>query len=153
MQWGRQIVGMAEGHELQDAASWHARARTLRPGGLALIDGVLQGAQSGATFEDISPMDGRKLADVAACDAADVDAAVAAARAAFERGVWAEQAPEKRKRVLLRFAELIERATAGARAARDARYGQADSRQPPDRCARDRELPALVRRGDRQDLR
>jgi gamma-glutamyl-gamma-aminobutyraldehyde dehydrogenase/4-guanidinobutyraldehyde dehydrogenase/NAD-dependent aldehyde dehydrogenase len=107
----RQIVGMADGHELQDAASWHARAHTLRPGGLALIDGVLQSAHSGATFEDISPVDGRKLADVAACDASDVDAAVSSARSAFERGVWAEQAPEKRKRVLLRFAELIERAT------------------------------------------
>ena len=102
---------MADGHELRDAASWHARARTLRPGGLALIDGVLQGAHSGATFEDISPVDGRKLTDVAACDASDVDDAVSSARSAFERGVWAGEAPEKRKRVLLRFAELIERAT------------------------------------------
>jgi acyl-CoA reductase-like NAD-dependent aldehyde dehydrogenase len=48
---------------------------------------------------------------VAACDTPDVDAAVAAARAAFERGDWADQAPAERKRMLLRFAELVEQAT------------------------------------------
>ena len=48
---------------------------------------------------------------MAACDTADVDAAVAAARAAFERGDWADRPPAERKRVLLRFAELVEQAT------------------------------------------
>jgi acyl-CoA reductase-like NAD-dependent aldehyde dehydrogenase len=91
-----------------DAASWHARARAVRPAGLALINGAVAPARSGATFDCISPIDGRKLAAVAACDTADVDAAVASARAAFERGDWAHQPPAERKRVLLRFAELVE---------------------------------------------
>jgi gamma-glutamyl-gamma-aminobutyraldehyde dehydrogenase/4-guanidinobutyraldehyde dehydrogenase/NAD-dependent aldehyde dehydrogenase len=90
-----------------DAASWHARARAVHPGGLALINGALTPARSGATFDCISPIDGRRLAAVAACDSVDVDAAVAAARAAFERGDWADRPPAERKRVLLRFAELV----------------------------------------------
>src|SRR5205085_10147457 len=36
-----------------------------------------------------------------------VDGAVGGARAAFESGVWSRTAPKKRKRVLIRFAELI----------------------------------------------
>ncbi len=97
---------------LADAAVWRARALGLHPIGLALINGALVPARSGATFADLSPIDGRKLADVAACDAADVDAAVAAARGAFERRDWADRPPAERKRVLLHFAELVEGATA-----------------------------------------
>jgi 4-guanidinobutyraldehyde dehydrogenase/NAD-dependent aldehyde dehydrogenase len=51
---------------------------------------------------------GRLLAPVASTDAADVDLAVAAARRAFESGVWSRRAPRERKKVLLRFAQLIE---------------------------------------------
>jgi acyl-CoA reductase-like NAD-dependent aldehyde dehydrogenase len=98
-------------HDLADASVWRERARALRPLGLALIDGVLTAARSGATFDDISPIDGRRLAQVAAGDVADIDAAVAAARAAFERRVWADQSPASRKRVLLRFAERVQAAT------------------------------------------
>jgi acyl-CoA reductase-like NAD-dependent aldehyde dehydrogenase len=56
----------------------------------------------------VSPIDGRLLAPVASTDAADVDLAVAAARRAFESGVWSRRAPRERKKVLLRFAQLIE---------------------------------------------
>jgi gamma-glutamyl-gamma-aminobutyraldehyde dehydrogenase len=48
------------------------------------------------------------LASVACCDAADVDRAVKAARAAFDSGVWAKAAPAQRKAVLLRLAQLID---------------------------------------------
>ena len=54
-------------------------------------------------------MSGETLFDVAACDAADVDRAVAAARRAFEGGAWSRLAPRERRSVLLRLAELIER--------------------------------------------
>ncbi len=91
-----------------DRLSWHARAEGLRPLAQALIDGALTPASSGKTFECLSPIDGRKLADVAACDRADVDRAVAGARASFERRDWANQSPAARKQVLLRFADLIE---------------------------------------------
>ena len=94
-----------------DAGQWRARAQSLRPADQALIDGRLTAALSGQRFDCRSPIDGTSLAQVAACDAADVDAAVRGARRAFERGDWAAQAPAARKRVLLRFADCIEAAT------------------------------------------
>jgi len=87
--------------------NWHERARTLTPESRAFIDGRYVAAASGATFDCVSPIDGRVLAKVASTDAADVDFAVAAARRAFERGSWSHQPPRERKRVLLRFAELL----------------------------------------------
>ncbi|MCM2312411.1 MAG: aldehyde dehydrogenase [Steroidobacteraceae bacterium] len=87
---------------------WHARARALAINGQAFIDGAYLPAASGATFDCVSPIDGRVLAEVASTDAADVDRAVAAARRAFEAGTWSRQPPRERKRVLLRFAALIE---------------------------------------------
>jgi gamma-glutamyl-gamma-aminobutyraldehyde dehydrogenase/4-guanidinobutyraldehyde dehydrogenase/NAD-dependent aldehyde dehydrogenase len=95
-----------------DAPDWHARARSLRPTALALINGALVSARSGQVFDCISPIDGRTLARVAACDRTDVDLAVAAARSSFERGDWAARTPAARKRVLLDFAERVEAATA-----------------------------------------
>ncbi|RPI16894.1 MAG: aldehyde dehydrogenase [Lysobacterales bacterium] len=86
---------------------WRARARALQLNGQAFIDGRYRPAVSGATFECVSPIDGRPLAAIASTDAADVDLAVAAARRAFDAGVWSRQAPRERKRVLQRFAELI----------------------------------------------
>ena len=91
----------------QPAIDWHARARALRPRTGIFIDGSFRPAAAGQSFDCISPIDGRVIAQVAAGDAPDVDAAVASGRAAFERGVWSRQAPKERKRVLLRFAESI----------------------------------------------
>jgi 4-(gamma-glutamylamino)butanal dehydrogenase len=88
-------------------SAWEALARPLRPEGRALIDGKPCAAQSGRTFDAVSPIDGRTIAAVARGDAADVDAAVAAARAAFDAGSWRRLEPQQRKRVLARFAELV----------------------------------------------
>ena len=74
----------------------------------AWIDGEPADAVSGETFPRINPATGVEIAQVAAGDSADVDAAVRGARAAFESGVWAHAAPRTRKKVLMRFAELIE---------------------------------------------
>ncbi len=87
--------------------SWHQRAVNLAIDGRAFIDGFRVDARSGTRFDCISPIDGRKLAEVARCDAADADAAVASARRAFEDGRWAGMAPSERKRVLIRFADLM----------------------------------------------
>ena len=86
---------------------WHQRARSLAIEGRAFIDGRYVHAASGITFDRVSPIDGRVVAQVASTDVADVDLAVAAARRSFESGVWSRQPPRERKRVLLRFAELI----------------------------------------------
>jgi acyl-CoA reductase-like NAD-dependent aldehyde dehydrogenase len=73
----------------------------------AFIDGAYVDAASGETFDCINPGSGRVIASVAACDVDDVDRAVSGARKAFESGVWSRLAPKQRKRVLVRFAELI----------------------------------------------
>ena len=86
---------------------WQARADALTLRGQAYIDGAYADAADGATFAATSPIDGRKLADVAACGAADVDRTVAAARRAFETGVWSGLAPRERKTRLVRLAQLI----------------------------------------------
>ncbi|WP_370741346.1 aldehyde dehydrogenase [Thalassovita mangrovi] len=54
-------------------------------------------------------MDGQKLTTIESASAADVDRAVAAARAAFEDGRWSRMAPAARKKVLHRIADIIER--------------------------------------------
>jgi acyl-CoA reductase-like NAD-dependent aldehyde dehydrogenase len=89
---------------------WHGRAQALKPRGEAVIDGRRVAAISGASFPSLSPVDGRQLALVAAGDARDIDVAVAGGRASFERGDWAHQPPAARKRVLQKFAALIEAA-------------------------------------------
>jgi gamma-glutamyl-gamma-aminobutyraldehyde dehydrogenase len=86
---------------------WHARARDIKIDGRIVIDGQRRDAASGETFECISPIDGRVLGAVARGASADVDVAVASARAAFDSGRWAGQSPAARKRVLQRFAEKI----------------------------------------------
>jgi gamma-glutamyl-gamma-aminobutyraldehyde dehydrogenase/4-guanidinobutyraldehyde dehydrogenase/NAD-dependent aldehyde dehydrogenase len=87
--------------------SWHQHAAQLTIDGRALIGGERVDARAGQRFDCISPIDGRKLAEVARCLDADVDAAVASARAAFEDRRWAGKAPAERKRVLVRFADLM----------------------------------------------
>ena len=79
-----------------------------RPRTLAFIGGAFAPAGSGATFDDVSPIDGTVIAQVAACDADDVDRAVAVARSSFEDGRWRRQSPRARKRVLLALADLVD---------------------------------------------
>jgi len=90
-----------------ESISWHDRARTLEFRTQAFIDGRYRDAASGATFDCINPATGKLLARVAAGDHEDIDRAVTSARAAFRKGVWANLAPAKRKKVLLRLAEKI----------------------------------------------
>lgn len=67
------------------------------------IDG--KRVESRRTFQVCSPIDGKHLADVSAGGAAEIDAAVAAARRAFPK--WAALGPEGRHPILKRFAQVI----------------------------------------------
>ncbi|GAB6903451.1 aldehyde dehydrogenase [Kineosporia succinea] len=91
----------------ESAASWHAQAESLTHPVRAVIGGELVEATGGRTLDNTDPATGRVLARVAACTPDDVDRAVRAARASFDRGVWRLQSPAARKRVLLRLSELI----------------------------------------------
>jgi acyl-CoA reductase-like NAD-dependent aldehyde dehydrogenase len=89
------------------ADEWRRRAAGLTPRSQVFIDGRFAAAASGATFDNINPATGRSLGAVASGDQADIDRAVASARAAFRRGSWANQPPKARKKVLLKLADLM----------------------------------------------
>lgn len=86
---------------------WTRKAATLSIRHLAFIDGKFVAAASGASFDCISPIDGRTIVSVTSCDAPDVDRAVKAARTAFEDGRWSRLAPRERKRLMLALAEVM----------------------------------------------
>jgi len=88
---------------------WQAKAGEARIHTQAYIDGKRVDAASGETFETINPATGKVLANVASCDVADVDKAVAAARRAFKSGIWADLHPTERGKVMIRWADLIEK--------------------------------------------
>jgi len=72
-----------------------------------LINGELRDAAAGATFATFDPARGGELGQVAQAGTDDVDAAVTAARDAFD-GAWAKTAPAKRARMLNRLAQLLD---------------------------------------------
>ncbi len=75
----------------------------------AFIGGRYVDSATGETFESVNPADRSVIANVASCGAIDVDAAVTAARSAFDAGVWAQSHPTVRKATLKRLAELMDR--------------------------------------------
>ncbi len=89
-------------------ADWQAMAAGLAFESRAFIDDAFVDAASGDTFETRNPATGEILAQVASCDEPDAERAVARAREAFAGGEWSRLAPGKRKRVLLRLADLME---------------------------------------------
>jgi acyl-CoA reductase-like NAD-dependent aldehyde dehydrogenase len=90
-----------------NAPDWTARAAAIATDGRSVIDGQRVGAKDGAVFDKHSPIDGRLLGSITRGQAADVDAAVKSARAAFEDGRWAGKSPAARKKILQRFADRI----------------------------------------------
>ncbi|HXV24737.1 MAG TPA: aldehyde dehydrogenase [Alphaproteobacteria bacterium] len=88
---------------------WKSRAETLAFRNQAFINGRYVDAVSGRTFECVNPATGRALTSVASGEMEDVDRAVKAARAAFDKGYWPRMAPAERKRRLEKFADLIDK--------------------------------------------
>ena len=117
------------------------------------IDGEFRDALGGGRFVTENPATGRPIAEVAQGGPADVDAAVAAARRAADDGRWSRLSPGDRKRILVRWADLIEANGRELGIIETHRRRQADHRHRRPRHARDRGLHPLARRGDRQALR
>src|SRR5580704_11421600 len=74
-----------------------------------LIDNRWIASESGKTFATINPSTGEEICEIAEADAADVEKAVRAARAAFDRGPWRKTLASERGRLLHRLADLIEK--------------------------------------------
>ncbi|THF57808.1 aldehyde dehydrogenase [Ollibium composti] len=86
------------------------RLRTLPVGDQQLwIGGRRVQAVEARALDVVSPIDGRVIGSIADAGTEDVDRAVAAARAAFDKGAWSRPAPAQRKKVLLKLADLIEK--------------------------------------------
>ncbi|MET1026348.1 MAG: aldehyde dehydrogenase family protein [Dongiaceae bacterium] len=73
-----------------------------------LIDGKWVGAKSGKTFDVVNPATGLRLSSVAEAEAADVDAAVKAARRAFDDGPWSRMTGAERAKLIWRLADAID---------------------------------------------
>ncbi|EMA4136431.1 aldehyde dehydrogenase PuuC [Cronobacter turicensis] len=87
---------------------WQDKAAQLSIEGRLFYQGDYRQAASGDTFTVVNPATSQPLAEVARGAKRDVDAAVASARAVFERGDWSQAAPAMRKAVLTRMAALME---------------------------------------------
>ena len=87
---------------------WQEAAATTEPRNRGFVDGEWVDAVDGATFDCINPANGQVITAVASGDAADIDRAVASARAAFEDGRWRNLSPRQRGQRLIKLADLIE---------------------------------------------
>src|SRR5262245_22049145 len=74
-----------------------------------LINGKWVDSMSGKTFATLNPATGEVITQVAESDAPDVDKAVRAARAAFDKSGWRKMSGSQRGVLMNRLADLIER--------------------------------------------
>ena len=80
----------------------------VKPGRL-FIGGKWVDSSSGKTFPTINPATGEVITQIAEGNERDVDAAVQAARKAFDSGPWAEMSASDRGRILWKIGDLIDK--------------------------------------------
>ncbi|KAJ0527726.1 putative aldehyde dehydrogenase (NAD(+)) [Helianthus annuus] len=105
---GREVKGFSTAAALEEPITPPVRVNYTQ----LLIDGKFVDSASGKTFPTLDPRTGEVLANVAEGDAEDVNRAVAAARKAFDEGPWPKMTAYERSRILLRFADLLDKHTA-----------------------------------------
>ncbi|XP_065741798.1 cytosolic 10-formyltetrahydrofolate dehydrogenase isoform X2 [Phocoena phocoena] len=81
---------------------------TLRMPHQLFIGGAFVDAEGAKTYETINPTDGSVICQVSLAQVSDVDKAVAAAKDAFEHGLWGKISARDRGRLLYRLADLLE---------------------------------------------
>ncbi len=74
-----------------------------------LIDGKYADALDSATYSNISPINDEEIGTFSAGNKEDIDRAVKIAREKFEKGVWANTSPKHKKKILHKWADLIEK--------------------------------------------
>jgi acyl-CoA reductase-like NAD-dependent aldehyde dehydrogenase len=83
-------------------------AAMIVPTGKLFIDGGWRDPAAGGTRDVVDPANGKVITTVAEGGAADVDAAVAAARRAFDEGPWPRMSGRERGDVLLKLAGVLQ---------------------------------------------
>lgn len=91
-----------------DHSGWVKRAASLAIDTGLYIDGAFVPAFDGAVIACLNPATGKRIAEVACGGAADIDRAVASARAAWADGRWRHLTPRTRMDIFRRFADLVE---------------------------------------------
>ena len=76
------------------------------PASQLYIEGLLRDAEGGATYDNIGPATATKVGEAADASPADMDAAIAAARRAFDETDWPTNV-EKRVALLERFRDML----------------------------------------------
>jgi acyl-CoA reductase-like NAD-dependent aldehyde dehydrogenase len=94
------------------------------PKGQLFIGGAWREASDGGRMDVTAPATGTKLTDVAKATTQDVDAAVAAARAAFDSGIWSGLTTRERGRILQRAYQLMRERTEELAQAESANVGK-----------------------------
>ena len=89
-------------------ADWSRAAAgvMIEPG--LFINGKFRPSATGETFAAVNPATGHITAQMACGSAAAIDAAVAAAKAAWDDGRWRHMLPRQRMAIFARFADLVE---------------------------------------------
>jgi acyl-CoA reductase-like NAD-dependent aldehyde dehydrogenase len=85
--------------------TWHERASALKLDGRAVING--KRVEAVRMFDVVSPVNGATITQALRGGKVEIDAAVVAARAAFNDGRWCNKPPAVRKRILQKFADKI----------------------------------------------
>ena len=100
-----------------DTSGSSVESESLNPAALAFLQGAAKqlliggkwvAAQGGKTFDTESPETGRVIVSIALGEATDIDAAVRAARRAFQAASWSRITPYQRGNYLLKIADVIE---------------------------------------------
>src|ERR1700757_3429410 len=85
-----------------------AAAQFVQKKGKILINNQWSDAASGKTFPTYNPATGEVLAQVAEGDKQDIDAAVKAARKAFDSGPWPRMTTSQRGQLIWKLGDLLE---------------------------------------------
>jgi acyl-CoA reductase-like NAD-dependent aldehyde dehydrogenase len=92
---------MMDAAQLDWARTWLEAPKRL------FIDGSWRAATGTTAHDAVNPANGQVIASLQHAGAADVDAAVSAARRAFTRGLWRQITRRDRARLLHRIGDVV----------------------------------------------
>uniref|UniRef100_A0A7N8X3D5 10-formyltetrahydrofolate dehydrogenase n=1 Tax=Mastacembelus armatus TaxID=205130 RepID=A0A7N8X3D5_9TELE len=105
----RKLRGEDQEEELDiDYATKEVNNMTVKMPYQCFINGKFEDAENGKTYDTINPTDGSVICKVSYASVEDVDRAVAAAKEAYDNGLWGKMNPRDRGSLLYKLADLME---------------------------------------------